>query len=119
MSHNCKICGEYKSNEKFSGKGHAQHICKECAKLPQEEKNERLAMNRLISLPFRLSREQRKWLEKMLKDKRDNVRSTAEWAYKARFVRSAEPDEEQNDKWDDANIDLGKIVDIDPDKLPF
>ncbi len=26
----CKICGEYKSNESFSGKGHAQHICKEC-----------------------------------------------------------------------------------------
>ena len=28
--HYCKICSEYKSNESFSGKGHAQHICKEC-----------------------------------------------------------------------------------------
>ena len=28
--HYCKICGEYKSNESFSGKGHAQHICKKC-----------------------------------------------------------------------------------------
>ena len=28
--HYCKICGEYKSNESFLGKGHAQHICKEC-----------------------------------------------------------------------------------------
>ena len=27
--HYCKICDEYKSNESFSGKGHAQHICKE------------------------------------------------------------------------------------------
>lgn len=27
--HYCKICGEYKSNESFSGKGHAQHLCKE------------------------------------------------------------------------------------------
>ena len=26
--HYCKICSEYKSNEKFSGKGHAAHICK-------------------------------------------------------------------------------------------
>ena len=25
--HYCKICGEYKANEKFSGKGHAAHIC--------------------------------------------------------------------------------------------
>lgn len=26
----CRICGEYKANEKFNGKGHAQHICKAC-----------------------------------------------------------------------------------------
>ena len=24
--HYCKVCGEYKANEKFSGKGHAAHI---------------------------------------------------------------------------------------------
>ena len=24
--HYCKVCGEYKANEKFSGKGHASHI---------------------------------------------------------------------------------------------
>lgn len=40
MSHFCKICGEYKANEKFSGKGHAAHICKQCAKLPIEKRNE-------------------------------------------------------------------------------
>ena len=28
QGHYCRICGEYKANEKFSGKGHAQHICK-------------------------------------------------------------------------------------------
>jgi hypothetical protein len=26
--HYCRICGEYKANEKFSGRGHAAHICK-------------------------------------------------------------------------------------------
>ena len=30
QGHYCWICGEYKANEKFSGKGHAQHICKSC-----------------------------------------------------------------------------------------
>ena len=30
QGHYCRICGEYKANEKFSGKGHAQHICKSC-----------------------------------------------------------------------------------------
>ena len=31
QGHYCKICGEQKANEKFSGKGHSQHICKVCA----------------------------------------------------------------------------------------
>ena len=39
--HYCKVCGEYKANEKFSGKGHATHICKACAQLPPEEQAER------------------------------------------------------------------------------
>jgi 3-methyladenine DNA glycosylase AlkD len=30
--HVCKICGRCRANEKFSGKGHAQHVCKDCAK---------------------------------------------------------------------------------------
>lgn len=30
--HYCRICGQYKANEKFSGRGHAAHICKACAK---------------------------------------------------------------------------------------
>ena len=37
QGHYCKICGEYKANEKFSGKGHANHICKTCASLPAEK----------------------------------------------------------------------------------
>jgi hypothetical protein len=30
--HYCRICQQYKANEKFSGRGHAAHICKACAK---------------------------------------------------------------------------------------
>lgn len=48
--HYCKICGEYKANEKFSGKGYAAHICKACASLPPEKKSEMAAMNRLLNL---------------------------------------------------------------------
>lgn len=36
--HYCRICGEFKANEKFSGKGHAQHICKSC--MSQKKKGE-------------------------------------------------------------------------------
>ena len=37
MGHWCRICGANKPNEKFSGKGHKNHICKQCAKMPIKE----------------------------------------------------------------------------------
>jgi len=39
MGHWCRICGCNKPNEKFSGKGHKNHICKECSKKPKEERD--------------------------------------------------------------------------------
>jgi hypothetical protein len=30
QGHFCKICQRYRANEKFGGRGHAQHICKDC-----------------------------------------------------------------------------------------
>lgn len=35
--HYCRICGRIRPNEKFSGKGHRNHICKECARKPKTE----------------------------------------------------------------------------------
>lgn len=40
--HYCKVCNEYKANEKFTGKGHKNHVCKKCTsstkKLPESIK---------------------------------------------------------------------------------
>ena len=36
QGHYCKVCGEYKSNESFSGKGHKNHICKKCTQQPKD-----------------------------------------------------------------------------------
>lgn len=33
----CRICGRSRPNEKFSGKGHRTHICKECAQKPRNK----------------------------------------------------------------------------------
>ena len=68
--HYCKVCGEYKANEKFSGKGHAAHICKTCAALPPERQAEEMTLTRLVNLPWRLSKEQLSWLKKRMKDRR-------------------------------------------------
>lgn len=65
----CRICGAYKPNEKFSGKGHAKHICKECDGLPQERKNELQILNRLASTAMKYPRKREDWelLEKYAK----------------------------------------------------
>lgn len=83
--HYCKICGEYKANEKFSGKGHANHICKTCASLPAEKKAELETLNRIHNLPLHLSDEQKKWLKKRTKDDRPAVRALAQEEYDMRF----------------------------------
>lgn len=76
--HYCKVCGEYKANEKFSGKGHAAHICKSCASLPQEKQAEQMTINRLLNLHWRLSKEQISWLKNRMKDKHPEVRALAQ-----------------------------------------
>ena len=40
MGHWCRICDRILPNEKFSGKGHKNHICKKCARLPKEKLKE-------------------------------------------------------------------------------
>lgn len=37
MGHWCRICGGIRPNEKFSGKGRKNHICRDCSRKPKEE----------------------------------------------------------------------------------
>ena len=80
--HYGKICGEYKANEKFSGKGHAAHICKACSRLSVAEKTAAMDMNRLRRFPMRrLSESEKKWLEAKMKDECPEVADTAIWGW--------------------------------------
>jgi len=45
--HYCKVCGERKANEKFSGKGHNTHICKSCYALPVPRRNELMRIRKI------------------------------------------------------------------------
>lgn len=36
MGHFCRICKLTRANEKFSGKGHRVHVCKDCMRLPKD-----------------------------------------------------------------------------------
>ena len=83
--HYCKVCGEYKANEKFSGKGYAAHICKKCAALPPDVRSAQMIENKLLSLPWRLSKEQIKWLNNKTHDKRPEIRELAQEQLNMRF----------------------------------
>ena len=102
--HYCKVCGAYKANEKFSGRGHTAHICKACAALPPEKQAEEMALNRLINLPWRLSKEQLAWLKNRLKDRRDTVRALAIEQYNMRFPSKIEWDDAEDDFKDDVEF---------------
>ena len=39
--HYCWVCGRVRANEKFSGRGHRNHICKDCARLSKEQRRQR------------------------------------------------------------------------------
>lgn len=72
QGHYCRVCGERKANEKFSGKGHAKHICKECAALPQEKKNELQRLSQISKIAEKYPRSRQDWelLEKYSKNKK-------------------------------------------------
>ena len=70
QGHYCRICGERKPNEAFSGKGHAKHICKLCDVLPQERKNELQIINRIGHVGEKYPKSRQDWelLEKYAKN---------------------------------------------------
>jgi len=48
MGHYCRICGRERANERFGGKGHARHICRDCAALPQDERDAILQTDEIV-----------------------------------------------------------------------
>ena len=61
QGHYCRICGEYKANEQFSGKGHARHICKECQSLPEEVKADMVRCNEVERAAFKYPMTRQDW----------------------------------------------------------
>jgi len=88
--HYCKICGEHKANEKFSGRGHATHICKACASKSPAQKSEDMTINRLHGMAFRyLNESEMKWLKNRRNDSRPEVQELARQVFDEKFPRQA------------------------------
>ena len=56
-----------------------------------------MTIRRLLDLPWRLSKEQRDWLEKRTHDERAEVRELAKEQYDLRFRRIEHPNNEDDD----------------------
>lgn len=71
--HYCRICGNYLPNEKFTGKGHARHICKSCQSLPQEVQADMRRCNEVERAAFKYPMSRQDWelLEKYARKYKD------------------------------------------------
>lgn len=61
QGHYCRICGEYKANEKFSGKGHTRHICKQCQSLPKDVQADMVRCNEVERAAFKFPMSRQDW----------------------------------------------------------
>ncbi|SHG20522.1 hypothetical protein [Dysgonomonas macrotermitis] len=105
--HYCRICGEIKSNEAFSGRGHVKHICKECSALPQERKNELQHISQIDRIAGKYPRSRQDWefLEKMSKNRK--YPEAREFAQMILGMSRSQPDTE-GDSDDDEPEDWGQ-----------
>lgn len=79
--HYCWACSSILPNEKFSGGGHARHICRACAKLGAEELKYRQSLRdleRLMTSSGIIPRKHRKAFEQFLHHDDPRLRSLAE-----------------------------------------
>lgn len=111
--HYCKICGERKANEKFSGKGHAVHICKECWPLPAEVQSDmkRIRDVERIFGKYPLSRQDWELLEKYAKKYAD--KESGQFAQSMlddlRAKPSFDEDEAADDDYDDSYAEIDSL----------
>jgi hypothetical protein len=112
--HFCWSCGRTRPNERFSGKGHARHICKDCQKLGAEELAYRQAVrniDRMIQWETgRVKRKQRESFARFLRHPNERIRQYAGSVAAGEgepHVESVEKDEDDlswmvtNEPWED------------------
>jgi len=69
MGHFCWMCRRSRPNEAFSGGNHGRHLCRECARIPYEERERTNRLRNLWSILRRQSVISRK-----------NMRMAVEWS---------------------------------------
>ena len=78
--HYCWMCESILSNESFSGRGHRDHICKKCKKLPRAKRQEKMDQDFLFNvlLQKNISKGNQKTLEEMVSRSAGRMKEKAE-----------------------------------------
>jgi hypothetical protein len=79
--HFCWCCGRMRPNEKFSGSGHARHLCRECSKFGNSElryRQDLRNLDRLVTWEGIISRKKRKAFNGFLEHPDPRIRRYAE-----------------------------------------
>jgi hypothetical protein len=123
--HFCWACARTRPNERFSGRGHAKHLCRDCARLPREELEYRRAVRNiepLVRSGWLIPRKHRARIEQFIAHSNERVRQYAkalldlhdreiarlraereaeERAFEAWFRGREEASEMEDPTWDD------------------
>jgi hypothetical protein len=78
--HFCWCCGRRRPNERFSGRNHGRHLCRECARLPHEEREYRQGerdIDRLLHGGLHIPRRRRRQFDRFLEHPNARVRDLA------------------------------------------
>lgn len=78
--HFCWCCGRRRPNERFSGRNHARHLCRDCSRLGEDElvyRQHLRDIERLLGCSGRIERKQRASFERYLSHRDPRVRAHA------------------------------------------
>jgi hypothetical protein len=79
--HYCWSCDRYRANERFSGRGHGRHLCRECAKLGSAELHYRQTVRnieRWMAYQSTVPRKRRGFVQQLLGHEDLRLRAWAE-----------------------------------------
>jgi len=107
QGHYCWACDCYRPNERFSGRNHARHLCRECAKLGAEELAYRQALRdleRRATWEGILPRKRRKSFQRFLAHEDPRIVRRAQEMLDddrlERAFRAGEPDLDDQEAWE-------------------
>jgi len=96
--HYCWSCNRVLANEKFSGQGHARHLCRDCARLGKDELAYRQAirdLERLVTQEGTIPRKKQQHFRRFLEHVDQRVRSYAQKIEAAGVPEGNEAEEDQ------------------------